>query len=120
MFDKTYLLRQPDVRHTTTIHEHRAPTDDSVKLLKEYQEKAHQWAEDAVVHKIKPINATVVEFQKCPWDMTYKLFININGRKISFAMDEPLNNKDLYEEIKDAIARELTSQIFRMTKQNYL
>jgi hypothetical protein len=40
MFD-TYVTRAPSsVHHSTTVHEHRAPTDDSVKLLNEMQQKA--------------------------------------------------------------------------------
>jgi hypothetical protein len=114
MFNKTIVIRQPYVRHTTTIHEHKAPTDESVKLLKEYQEKAHQWAEEAIAHTLTNIEATVVQFEKVSWDRTYKLCVKINGRQYNFALDEPQSRYGIEEEVKDAIARELTCQLFLM------
>jgi hypothetical protein len=40
MFDNEYHIHQHDTRYVTKeIHEHRAPTDESVKLLNEMQEK---------------------------------------------------------------------------------
>jgi len=39
----TYVLGRPQTNYVTReVHEHRAPTDDSVSLLKEMQEKAEQ------------------------------------------------------------------------------
>lgn len=53
MFD-TYLPRSltvsADVRSTATVHEHRAPTDASIKLAAEYQDKARQQLVDEAVH----------------------------------------------------------------------
>lgn len=102
------------VYQNTTVHEHRAPTDESVKLLKEYQEKAHEWAEQAVAVKLKGIEATVVQFEKCPWDQTWKMCVKINGRQLNLTFDEPQSQYEVVEEVKDAIARELTRQIFNM------
>ena len=41
MFDKTFVGYQSSPREVT-VNEHRAPTDDSIRLAEEYREKARQ------------------------------------------------------------------------------
>lgn len=38
------LTRPRDVHHRTEVHVHRAPTDESVNLLKDMEEKAREKA----------------------------------------------------------------------------
>lgn len=40
MFNKT-IIGRGDVHHTHTTNEHRAPTDDSIRLLREMEEKSN-------------------------------------------------------------------------------
>ena len=117
MADKIYLLRQPDVRQTInhTTHEHRAPTDESVKILKEYHEKALKWASDAVFEKLEPINASIGGFEMSMVDDKYHVCLNINGRKVLMTMDRPYeSNYALAKAVCERIAEELTAQLFDM------
>ena len=57
---KEYVPYEKDV----TIHEHRAPTDESVRLLNEFEEKARK----NIIHKISVnennLNAVSIIFKK--------------------------------------------------------
>jgi len=117
MFNKTIVVtrRRQTVYHNQTVHEHRAPTDESVKVLKEYHEKALQWASDAVFEKLDPINASVAQFEMSPVDLKYYLCLNINGRKVLIKIDKPYERAQaLSEAVCKHIAAELTAQLFEM------
>ena len=114
MFNKTYLLRQPDVRHThnTTINEHRAPTDESVKVLKEYHEKALQWASEAVFEKLEPISAEIAAFELQMVDNKIHICVNLNGRKVLMKMDQPYERFSMIKKLCETISHELVTQLF--------
>ena len=103
------------VYQNTTVYERRAPTDESVKVLKEYHEKAMKWASDAVFEKLDPINASVGHFEMSMVDDKYHVCININGRKVLMKMDRPYESRyALAKSVCERIAEELTSQLFDM------
>ena len=66
----------------TTITEKRAPTDESVKLLKEMEEKAERKFIDRIDIETNILNYTVLEYAE---DITtacnkFRYFVNINGK----------------------------------------
>ena len=118
MSNKTYLLLQPDVRHThnTTINEHRAPTDESVKVLKEYHEKALQWASDAVFEKLEPISAEVAAFQMDMVDDKIHICMNVNGKKVMVKLDKPYDKISFPRLVCETLAEHLAIQLFNDRK----
>ena len=113
MLDRTFILPPRACSSVNvTVTEKRAPTDASVEMLKEYQDKALEWAQDAVDHRLTSIAATVVEFAKCPWDRTWKVAVKINSRQLVISFPEPLTEAGLVDVVRDALALELTRQLF--------
>lgn len=95
MFD-TYVLR-PGVsqHHTHTITENRAPTDESVRLLKE-MEKA---AQDKVLGSIR--------LENCPIDCVIHAYQDFMGFDLQFIVRLKINNKII--EIKHIHRRKSSS-----------
>jgi len=56
MFDNYVKSGPSHMSVTTTVHEHRAPTDDSVKLLREMETKAEEQ-----IRKAFPLNLNTLE-----------------------------------------------------------
>jgi hypothetical protein len=50
-----------DHHHSTTVKEYRAPTDDSIRLAKEYEEKAWNAVAKRVLQDVPGFNAKFVE-----------------------------------------------------------
>jgi hypothetical protein len=65
MFDDIHIsVKSPDVNYVTrTVHEHKAPTDDSLKLLKEMQEKALHSIIDSFKVESNTMNGHIVVFK---------------------------------------------------------
>jgi len=86
MFDKYFISKGPShVSHSTTVHEHRAPTDKSVELLKEFEEKAMAKIVETIV-----IRDTLVEgkaflcstFLGTEYDL--RGYVKVNGEELEF------------------------------------
>ena len=108
MFD-TYIARP-----TTTYvdrHEHRAPTDESVKILKEYQERALGWAKEAVEHRIEGLNVTAVEFAVDIPNMGYLLYFRVNGSPVTLKAPRPWDRAAVIEAVVNEIAKAVTVQL---------
>lgn len=84
MFNKTVIESGPRTI-TKTVHEHRAPTDDSVKLLREME----QSASDEIIKKFRVqdnvIKDAVVVVSKNPvtTDVHAGIVFTINGNRYS-------------------------------------
>lgn len=89
MFDKHITLAPPShITKTTTVHEHRAPTDDSVRLLKEME----QAAREKVVSSVRVENTKidcVLHAMNDPFNCSTKVaaHIRINGHDIEVLAD---------------------------------
>ena len=88
MFDTNNVTHKYSPSHVTTnVHEHRAPTDESVKLLNDMQEKAKANLIYTFSTSNNLLQATWAEYVDQITD-TYKFFCKYT-----------LNNKDYYTEI---------------------
>ena len=97
---------------TITVNEHRAPTDDSVKLLREMEEKITE-----SVFKRVPVETNIfkgeVIFWRCPADIfpRYTLIFSLND--VKYVIHKELKSMDIHvnkaigeilEEFKNDIA----------------
>lgn len=85
MFDRTFIqppAQNENVHVTTTVHEHRAPTDESVKILREMEEKAFAQVIDVMISKAGDNTLGVATFNRnFATDDTMVVF-SLNGCKI--------------------------------------
>jgi len=88
VFNKTIINKGPDrisVNTTTTVHEHRAPTDKSVELLNEFQEKAASNLHSKyLVDNV--LNAQIFVYTPSMMEFKMKLFFSfkLNGKNYEF------------------------------------
>ncbi len=88
MFDRTLTFVAPE-RHTTEevtkqVHHHRAPTDASVKLLREMETKAKEQIIEAI-HVGDTTFECVVHTMRFPEDQStlYRAVYSLNGKKMT-------------------------------------
>lgn len=115
--DRHYHTHTSHVTSNSTVTEKRAPTDDSVKLLKE-MEKA---AENKLLSRIE-INNTLLEIvafevSENVLDRGYKcLFVvKINGKIIEHAVDISKHNtpQELMQEVYRKISETFTEELLK-------
>lgn len=97
MFDKfypTFVTRSEAPRYPQTVHEHRAPTDESIKLYKEMLEKARAEVVSVVLNDL-PQNvlshATIrMEASYMTGDISAMVAFRLNGvdHKIKLDLDD--------------------------------
>ena len=126
LFKDTY-----NISHTTTaapypqtIHEHRAPTDDSVKLLREMEEAARKSVMDVYRFEDNALSGIVAVLKARDardWDSrTLYVRFTLNGQLVEFQkkIDNRLAMFDmeqayalLMERVRDAILEQLITPI---------
>lgn len=111
MFD-TYVLRPGDAHHTHTYHEHRAPTDQSVALLREMEKAALDKVIQAVRLEGCGIDA-VLHHMREPrdGDHRFKIIYKINGerRVVDHREREEVERDDLVIGLRDALAKDIAN-----------
>jgi hypothetical protein len=117
MFSKTVVQKVTETRlvpYEKTVHEHRAPTDESIKLYGEYADRAY----DSVLETIRAVSS-FGEIEAKIWKdyRTTKIIcgfsFNVNGKKLTgkVEVDEyPIkNNHELIKKVYDEVSHEITS-----------
>jgi hypothetical protein len=113
MFDK-YTIRTSPVSTNVEITEHRAPTDESVRLLRE-MEKA---AEDKVVHatsvrdtSISAIIHTHDDYMSA--SRKFKVIYSFNGKKLTtdYECGDWVNWDEWAQGLVDAVAKDIALHI---------
>lgn len=119
MFDRTVLVAPQAPRGpshvTATVHEHRAPTDESVKLLAEFEVKARERIVEAV-HVGDTTFECVVHVEKdFPSDAIRLMAVfSLNGKKLTAEFKEHAHRferRAAFEGLRAAIATEIAQQI---------
>ena len=115
---------------SVTVHEHKAPTDDSIRIYNEMMEKA----QGSILHSIKIDNNTlkavyVVLAHGGMFNQTIiKAKFTLNGIEHSYTMDADnyiLSKHDsvvqvLYEKLSQLIAQELVRDYMNIRKNNLI
>lgn len=98
---------------TKTVIQKRAPTDESVRLAKEYEEKAWKSVSDRVILDIKQIDAQVVYCEKSFEDRSKRLLFKVNGRKVDVRLDDGFDRDKhtIFREVADAITQAVITQL---------
>lgn len=108
---------------TREIHEHRAPTDESVKLLREMEQKAKDQIIQAI-HVGNSVFECVVHMNKSMMDgsTTILAVFSLNGKKMTAeftAHEWRTNTVQMVEGLKlaiaDKISREILTEVFMKT-----
>ena len=108
MFDRTYITREETrcISKNINIHEYRASTDESIKLLNEFQEKAL----DNIICKIKSnvyndlkfecYFTSVIKYDTFVPDGVLILVTNINGKEYKKKVRVSGNMNTLFRSMK--------------------
>ena len=85
MFDRTIVHQAPDhIRAEITVTEKRAPTDDSVRLLREMEAKAKAEVIKAVAINDNLFNGVIhTMFDALSYRTTVRLVYSMNGKKLT-------------------------------------
>jgi hypothetical protein len=115
MFDTTIVKQAP--AYPQTVHEHRAPTDASVRLLNEMQDKAKENFVGSIMIDDNIIKGAIYVMQDFTYHNTFAVVFkfNINGKE--FVIDEdfrynPYENKSmLIKRFYDEFSKKITEYL---------
>lgn len=104
--------RSEHVYERREIHEHRAPTDESVRLLKEMEEKAREKMLAAVPLKSNAFEGVLfVELDGMNMEYVLAVRARINGKKIEAVVREYAKGAEAIREAMPKLRDELAKQI---------
>lgn len=113
MFDRMYI-DAPQITQsvTRTVHEHRAPTDESIKIYREMVEKARAEVLDAVLNGVPDNLLNHVKLEVTDSALTgrrkYRFAFKLNGQPHSF---EFADDDGSWTQTKDEIARAVVKKM---------
>lgn len=120
MFDtyKVTHLTPPGYKYVE-VTEKRAPTDESVRLLREMEEKARSQVIKSVQLDSNVVNAQVWKlYDPLGWKNKFGIVVNLNGKKILVETEtDPSDDKDkqlraIYEALSERIAAEIMPNVY--------
>ena len=133
MFNKTYINQTPKETYSTSkveVHEYKAPTDESLKLLKQFKDEAvKDIIKELVISttlitfvalQIRPLAASI-SGRREQWFLTYE----INGRtytlKVILNLEElQYQNKTKAEIFVEKVSQSIVEEMLKsMTIQEY-
>ena len=113
MFD-TYNTRSSIHEVTKQIHEHRAPTDESVRLLREMEQKA----KDEIFKSVRLDNSEitgVVHFMRdhLTTDLLVAIQFSLNGKRYihNSRLKEWKSSEEKIEQLKEEFAETISTNI---------
>ena len=112
------------------MHEHRAPTDESVRLLKEMEEKAAQKLIATVRLQDNTFNATCHVFHHpCEMRVEFIVRFSLNGREYEIKSSEDQFElsrltetaaQKMHKAVIEKLAALITLESFQCASRNYL
>lgn len=117
MLDRTVVF--PERSHTEyvtrAVHEHRAPTDDSVKLLREMEKKARDQVIEAIHVGDTTFECVVHQQHDFASDLTtWRAVFSLNGKNLTADFEfRPWQTKpaDAAVGLRDAISKKIATEI---------
>lgn len=117
MFDRTIVHQAPGhIRAEISVTEKRAPTDDSVRLLREMEAKAKAEVIKAVAINDNLFNGVIhTMFDALSYRTTVRLVYSMNGKKLTtdYHIDDSRSLDDSIAGLIDAVARDIAIEILR-------
>ena len=125
--DKVIINKHYNTNDTTVIQK-RAPTDESVKLLKEFEEKAESKFCERIDIKTNLLDYTILEYAECldHWGSKFRYFVKINDK--DYQGDIQLDRYEimkqpmlLFQEIQKDLAEKISKEIIieKINNQTY-
>ena len=117
MFDSYTISPRPQtVYQKTTVHEHRAPTDESVALLKDMEEKARDKVIKSVAVENNSFNCVFHSLKDVQSDrLIGRSIFMLNGERMTVEESvSPMDVKDKSElvlKLRDAMAKKIANEI---------
>jgi hypothetical protein len=117
MFNRITISPRPQTVHQYThISEQRAPTDESVKLLKEFQEKAEAKVVASVAVESNTFNCVVHTWVEPMSDRTIaRAIFDMNGHKMNVQEDisrmENSDKEKLILKLRDSVAVKIATEM---------
>lgn len=112
-----------DSDRTTNVTVNRAPTDESVRLLKEFEQAARDKVVSSQELKNNLVEATVWHVHDAMnWKDKYKILIKINGKSSEIDVDVYPNKTKLetmeilYQKVSERIAAMLMNDIAKFAR----
>jgi hypothetical protein len=110
----------PAYPQKVTVTENRAPTDDSVKLLREMEEKAKQQVIESFIADSNEIKGAVVRMQRCamtPDTETWVTFV-LNGERVQVRVEisdqvVALDSREAQRLLIETLAKKITDWLAR-------
>ena len=131
MFDKTYVKGSGSTTYvpyekTVTVTEHRAPTDDSIKIYKEMYEKSLKNIAEVLEIKNSLVEGKVVRFIQEDWTDSEQILVifKINGQEFRQVHKIPrsYSGSNIKERFIEIFREYLMVEIFRgmtFSQQDY-
>lgn len=116
MFGRTYVVPGPrSVSHHHTVTEKRAPTDESVRLLREMESAAEAQVLEAIRLTDNGFECVVHAMRDGPTDDTVlRAIFSLNGKRLTAdARGWDKRAPELVEMLIDAIAAKVATEIVR-------
>lgn len=114
MFD-TYQLGRPRTEYVTReVVEHRAPTDESVRLLKEMEQAAEAKRTAAMQMAGNTFNGVIEQFETFADDtVTLRAVFDLNGVRLSASVTEPRHEgaEDLLKKLHEKVAAKVATEV---------
>lgn len=120
MFNKyTTVINSSPAHQHITVKEHRAPTDESVRLLREMEQSARDKVTQAIRLENSPIDCVVhVQENLMTSDRDYCVFVKVNGKRLEVRKSFAAGTSDdgiaagLLEAISNSIACNILARAF--------
>ncbi len=116
------MLNQPEKPHTEyvtrTVIEKRAPTDDSIRLAKEYEEKAWSEVSSRVLVNVPDINVSYVVSEITLHDRSRHLFFKLNGKDIHCKIKDSYGlgmDEGIFKEIANKVTEKVMTELLKAT-----
>ena len=113
MFDKIIVNRQSDrlVPYEKTVHEHRAPTDDSIKLYGEMLEKAYESILESFSIEANELNGVeAIITHDCQFGKCCMIHFKLNGKSFTKRL-EIASYEDDYNKVLNKMVEDLATYI---------
>lgn len=119
MFDRHVHQHGPSYPQTVNIHEHRAPTDDSIRLANEMREKIEESVVVAQIRGENSLQGEMIEVAITGLGRTVYCGFKLNGKDICarVELDSLLSQVDpasVYRKLVEEFSAKVTEQISGM------
>ena len=117
MFDSISFTAPTRTEYVTrTVHEHRAPTDESVKLLHEMEQKAQDKIEKTVRLESNSLKAVLHQMMDpLNLDSVYVIQLDLNGNRhrCVIRIDSLKNKEERIKYIVQELANQITCEVLK-------